>query len=443
MYTELHKAIQKDKPLNKRFDLRKLTLTDFKPSEFQKATGKLSLEQQKDKQPVPSTNDPVPAGRTTLRLNKLRGVVTSQPEVTQPPQVEPVNVPAAQPAVLPEPLNIHSSSSSKEEQPQQSPVSQDKVNQYPIEEEKLYTSGSLPPGTYVDESIQEKALVQEPDETILDSAQSPQVRDERAAALHVKAIRPKPKKQTEAGPDDSVAFNTRQPKWLKDKFFMACEEKGTTPSIVIRNLMKSYCGLCLVLVFVSFSFSRDSKDSTFSTDQILSYFYSKTFLGLKSIVPDLKASLGARHSLWQTGSQDSTDYIYADHSNTRLEAKVEIPILDVSYLKDRSKDKDELRAFVMKSLSKILAAQKSVNILDTRSGGLRTRLEYLRNQVTLKLVNKADIFPVEDEFYAVQSQLYDAQSTLEQRIIDLAVIAGNDWLEGYKMIVKWDGKLFD
>ncbi len=224
---------------------------------------------------------------------------------------------------------------------------------------------------------------------------------------------------------------------------MACEEKGTTPSIVIRNLMKSYCGLCLVLFIVSLSFARDMKDSTYSTEQILSYFYSKTFFGIKALFPDIKSSVGVRQALWQTGAQDSTDYIYADHSNTRLEAKVEIPILDVSYLKDRSKDKDELRAFVMKSLSKILAAQKSVQVLETRSSSLKTRLEYLRNQVSLKLVNKADLFPVEDQFYSVQAQLYDSQSTLEQRIIDLAVIAGNDWLEAYRMIVKWDSKLFD
>jgi hypothetical protein len=429
--------------LNKRFDLRKLTLTDFKPSEFQKATGKLSLEQQKTKQPTPESKDPVPEGRTTLHLNKIRGVLTSQPVGTQPPQEEPSQTTVVQPASLPESTAVPVHEKSVIEQNQNSPLPQDNVNQYPIAEDKLYLSDSLPSGSYVDLSSQEKTLAPESTQSILNNTQSPQVRDERSAALHVKAVRPQQKKQTDAGPDDSVAFNTRQPKWLKDKFFMACSEKGTTPSIVIRNLMKSYCGLCLVMFVVFQSFAFDSKDTTFSTEKILSYFYSKTFLGIKGLMPDLKASIGARHSLWQTGAQDSTDYIYADRSNTRLEAKIDIPILDVSYLKNRSKDKDELRAFVMKSLSKILAAQKSVNILETRSSGLRTRLEYLRNQVTLKLLNKSDIFPIEDEFYAILTQLYESQSTLEQRIIDLAVIAGNDWLEAYKMIVKWDGKLFD
>jgi hypothetical protein len=409
--------------LNKRFDLRKLTLTDFKPSEFQKATGKLSLEQQGMKQPAPSATDPVPEGRTTLRLNKLRGVVSSRPEVAQPTKEEPAEIPKVHVEELPEPTV--SPPPHVIELEQNSPMPQ---------------AESLP---VVQESVAINVLVHESDKAILDTSQSSQIRDERTAALHVKAVKPQHKKQSEAGPDDSVALNTRQPKWLKDKFFMACEEKGSTPSIVIRNLMKSYCGLCLVLVFVSLSFSRDSKDSTYSTEQILSYFYSKAFLGIKAIVPDIKASVGARQSLWQTGSQDSTDYVYADRANTRLEARIDIPLLDVSYLKDRSKDKDELRAFVMKSLSKILAAQKAVNILETRSSSLKTRLDYLRGQVAIKIINKSELFAVEDQFYSVQTQLYESQSTFEQRVIDLAVIAGTDWLDAYNMVVKWDAKLFD
>jgi len=422
--------------LNKRFDLKKLTLTDFKPSDFQKATAKLSLEQQqKEAPPQPSPDDPVPAGRTTLRLNKLRGIVSSAPAAS--PQVDgPAKTPELPPAPLPESSNLPVPEVSEIGHSQKSPLPQNE--QLPVDQ--VHSSQDAESS---DVAIHEKSLDQGSGDTILDTSHSSQIRDERSAALHAKAIQSKRKKQTDAGPDDSVAFNTRQPKWLKDKFFMACEEKGTTPSIVIRNLMKSYCGLCLVLFIFSLSFARDMKDSTYSTEQILSYFYSKTFFGIKALFPDIKSSVGVRQALWQTGAQDSTDYIYADHSNTRLEAKVEIPILDVSYLKDRSKDKVELRAFVMKSLSKILAAQKSVQVLETRSSSLKTRLEYLRNQVSLKLVNKADLFPVEDQFYSVQAQLYDSQSTLEQRIIDLAVIAGNDWLEAYRMIVKWDSKLFD
>lgn len=427
--------------MNKRFDPKKLTLTDFKPSEFLKATGKLNLEQkQKDKPLTSSTNDPVPEGRTTLHLNKLRGIVSSQPEVAKSQKEETAETLNNQVMVLPESSVLPNQDSSVNVPLDNSANPEDKV--YPIVDEQIVTD-NIQDGSFVDESVQENILLRETENNILSTAQPTQLRDERVAALYAKAVKPQYKKQSDADPDDSVQFSTRQPKWLKDKFFMACEEKGATPSIIIRNLMKSYCGLCLVLAFFSVSFSRDLKDSTYTTDQILTYFYSKTFLGIKALMPDFKASVGARHSLWQTGAQDSTDYVYSDHSNTRLEAKVEIPILDVSYLKDRSKDKDELRAFVMKSLSKILAAQKSVNVLDTRSSGLKTRLEYLRNQVTLKLVNKADIFPVEDQFYMIQTQLYESQSILEQRIIDLAVIAGNDWLEAYKMIVKWDGKLFD
>jgi len=414
--------------MNKHFDLKKLTLTDFKPSEFLKATGKLSLEQQQQEgnQPTTSSTDPVPEGRTTLSLNKLRGVVSPQQTinstVTQSESLSELTVKTSSQPVPPliEPTQV--------------------IPETPTPESQV--QGVNNPDIPLVKENHEISLNQESEISILNDTQLSPVQTERAAALKVKAIRPQHKKQLEADPHSLIAFNSRQPKWLKDKFFMICNEKGTTPSIVIRNFMKSYCGLCFVLLFISFPFARETKDSTYSTDQIISYFYSKTFFGIKAI-PDLKASVGARHSLWQSGSQDSSDFLYTDHSNTRLEAKIEIPILDVSYLKDRSKDKNELRAFVMKSLSKILAAQKSVKILEIRSNSLNTRLDYLRNQVSLKLVNKSDMFPVENEFYAIQTQLYESQSTLEQRIIELAVIAGNDWLEAYKMIIKWDTKLFD
>jgi hypothetical protein len=458
MYTKLYKE---GYYMNKRFDIKKLTLTDFKPSAFQEATGKLSLEQQQQTgQSNTPVNDPVPEGRTTLHLNKVHGVISSPSGTTAPVNamapstgivspsapvssassvtVAPTNTVESVGSVTPTVATNQSVQAEVLPAPVASiqPSPEEQVSVLPKEQTSLV---QLP--SSISEPIEEKVLNQQPGESILGTTQSPEIRDERTAALHVKAIRPQYIKQQEAEPEDLVAFNTRQPKWLKDKFFMACGEKGATPSIIIRNLMKSYCGLCLILFVFSTSIFA-SQDTTYSTEQILSYFYSKTFSGIKAIIPDMKASIGARHSLWQTGALDSTDYIYADRSNTRLEARVEIPILDISYLKDRSKDKNELRAIVMKSLSKILAAQKTVNILETRSSALKLRLEYQRNQVALKLINKSDMFSLEDAFYTVQSQLYESQSTLEQRIIDLAVIAGNDWLEVYKMIVKWDTKLF-
>lgn len=409
--------------MNKRFDPKKLTLTDFNPSEFQDATSKHSVAQEQDQNHLSaSVNAPVPEGRTTLFLGKVRGVVSSESSTTHSGEPAPV--------IRVDTQNIPVSVSSDIPVSSVPLVTQVQESVLPIVVEKNFQSTS------------ENSLNQVSDESILDITQSPQIRDELSAALHVKANRQQYKKQKEAEPDDLVAFNTRQPKWLKDKFFMVCEGKGATPSIVIRNLMKSYCGLCLVLLFISNSFSRVPLDSAYSTEQILSYFYSKTFHG-KAVIPDIKASFGARHSLWQTGAQDSTDYVYADRSTTRLEAKVDIPILDMSYLKDRSKYKNELRAFVMKSLSKILAAQKAVDILETRSSALKSRLDYQRNQVALKLINKSDLFSIEDQFYTVQTQHCESQSILEQRIIDLAVIAGDDWLAAYKMILRWDSKLFN
>lgn len=425
--------------MNKRFDLQKLTLTDFKPAAFREATTKLQLDQNKGKEPIATPGaDPVPEGRTTLRLNKLRGVVSSQSsEVTKLSEPEPAQASLVQPdvpsvATIPVVIQVQSASSV-----------QPPVSQVPVPLDVKPTALSLPPSvTYVVEPSSEKNLSPAAEQTIL--VTDPSSSQVRAAALHVKSVRRRNSQhQQDLDPDDSVAFNTRQPKWLKDSFFKACRDKGATPSIVLRNLMKSYCGLCLILVFCGFHiFAATTKDSVYTTDQLLSYFYGKSF-GLPSVIPDLKSSVAVRHSLWQSGSQDSTDYVYADHSNTRLEAKVEIPILDLKYLKDRSKDKIEFRAFFMKSLSKILAAQKNVDGLASRAGTVRVRLDYLKTQMSLKLANKSEIFPIEDELYAIQAQQNEAQSVLEQRIIDLAVVAGNEWYEAYHMILKWDGRLFN
>lgn len=424
--------------MNKRFDLHKLTLTDFKPSEFQKATGKLSKEKKGDSEETTPKPDSVPSGRTTLHLNKIRGVVSSDQSKTEQKE-KPVEQVSAPPQVEESTLRNQKQEAVSPAQ-EREPVSESEEIEITSVSEK--EDKEIVPGNDISEKTKNPSIPND-NQTILDKASSSQTRTERSAALHTKAVRVKKQNNNTLDPDTLVPFNTRQPKWLKDAFFKACHEKGATPSLVMRNLMKSYCGLCLLLMIFTFSVTAGTqKKITYTTEQILDYFYSKTF-DIKSHVPNIRSSLGMRHSLWQTGDKDSTDYVYADHSNTRLEARIEIPILDIGYLRDHSKEKVEFRAFVMKSLSRILAAQKSVAILEKRSGLIKTRLRYLKNQANLKLVNKSDMFPVEDNLFAVQSQLFEAQSTLEQRIIDLSVIAGNSWLEAYRMIIKWDGELFD
>jgi hypothetical protein len=210
------------------------------------------------------------------------------------------------------------------------------------------------------------------------------------------------------------------------------------------NRLKSFGGLCAILyLFIAGNAAATPKDSTYTTAQILSYLQSKVF-GALSAVPNVKGSVGARHSIWQTGAADSiTDFVYSDYSNTRLEAKIEIPIFDLSYLRNKDREKIEHRATVMKGLSRILAAQKTVTNTENRISTIRARYKYTSEQVTLKLANRTDLFNYENEIFAQQTLLYEAQTTLEQRIIDLAMLAGKDWIEAYQMIIKWDGILFD
>ena len=404
--------------MKKRFDPKKLTLTDFNPDAFRRATGKLSVPGKRavTNQPAATAAESdVPKGRTTLQLQKVRGIVTKP--FTPPPDAQPEQVPPAQTAL-----------------PQGAPEPD------PPPPEQSVPVAPEPPVSDPDESSFQQAE-QEP--ILPHHVDSVEPRTERAAALHVQSTRAPRKSQKEADPNSMVPMYTRQPKWLKDMFFKVCRDNGQTPSIVLRNLLKSYCNLVLILFLAGSVMAGQSPkpDTTkVTTTQLIDYFTSKAF-GAKSILPNLKASAAVRHAFWQTGDQDSTDYAYTDRSNTRLEARLDIPILDISYLRDRSKDKIELRAHVMKSLTKILAAQQTTNLLQVRLNTIRSRLDYLRNQVNIKLINKSDLFPVEDQFYNVQAQLFEGQSTLDQRIIDLAVIAGNDWPDAYRMIARWDGVL--
>lgn len=395
----------------KKFDPKKLTLTNFNPDAFRAATGKLNLgDKGQAAASIPPTAHPadpsatVPKGRTTLRLNKLRGVVSADQDA----------IPS-------------------------SPPSQDQVSSR-TKGNPLPTSPPSP-DSGASEGLRDKEEVPQGLTDVTPPAAGDPSQDAgisvRSAALKTRASRKSPAAPVD--PNTMVMMPTRVPKWLKDVFFKTCRDKNMTPSIVIRNLMKSFCGLCLILALTLHAAETPSK--SYSTDDIFSYLCSKAY-GITSTVPDFKLTASARQSLWNTGQRDSTDYIYLDRSTTRLEARLDVPILDLGYLRDRSRDKVELRSHVMKSLSKILAAQKTVKVLEERASALRTRVSYTQNQVNLKLANKNDLFPIEDQFYSVQTQLFEAQSTLDQRIVELASVAGGDWKEAFTMIQKWDGNLF-
>ena len=422
MYILSYTKIYERRGSLKKFDPKKLTLTNFNPDAFRAATGKLNLgDKGQAAAAMPSSSssphppaDPsgsVPKGRTTLRLNKLRGVVSADQAAdhSTAPVYEEQTPARTRSNALPVPPPSGRPDTSKDSWDKRDAGSGLNHDAPPAAED-----GPSPSTLPEDSGV---AV--------------------RSAALKTRASRKSPNAQVD--PDTMIMMPTRVPKWLKDVFFKTCRDKNMTPSLVIRNLMKSFCGLCLLFVFTIQAAETSSK--TYSTEDIFSFLCSKAY-GITSNVPDFKLTASARQSLWNNGQRDSTDYIYLDRSTTRLEARLDIPILDLGYLRDRSRDKVELRSHVMKSLSKILAAQKTTKVLEERASALRARVTYTQNQVNLKLANKNDLFPLEDQYYNVQTQLFESQSTLDQRIVELATVAGADWKEAFTMIQKWDGNLF-
>lgn len=421
--------------MNKRFDVSKLTLTTFNPDEFNKAAGTTPVT---PLQP-PSTkgDDVVPSGRTTLSLRKVMGVVTAATSAPSPlpspprPLSPPVGVLPSIPEISPTPpLPIPVIT------PQPLPLVTALIAPLVIP-----ISEQTPPAAIADFVPDAIPLIADSVPEVIPVAVPQQV-SEISAMLQVKAVKSPKKSPSDKDEKDSVQLNVRVPKGVKDMFLITCEKNNANPSKVLRNFMRAYCGhfILFLIVAASACSAAQPSDTSYSTDQILSYFFTKTF-DLQSNIPDFKSSIGARHTLWQTGSPDNSTSP-TDLANTRLEAKIEIPIFDYSYMRGRDKEKIALRASVMKLLSSILSAQKIVNLLEVRCGAARNRIEYTKTQTQLKLANKTDVFPMEDAFYNSESQLYEAQSQLEQRIIDLALLAGEEWQTAYGLIIKWDGKLF-
>lgn len=409
--------------MNKKFDRLKQTLTSFKRSEFDRAADSLEEEQpQQHSASVSSPPDTSLRQRTTLRLDKLRGVVSSQQPASSP-----------RPGAEQLPYEDKMDGSNEEQEDSSSGVTEEEEIPLQVQDEVSAVPEAIPPK---DAPLSSNVVPSEPEASLPEDSEK---RSERSAALYVKTS-PAPKKnQSESS---NIQCNFRIERQLLYMFKKKCEDDGKSVSKVLRNMVKAYLGLCLVLFLSSSAFSagRDTS-TTYSTEDIVSFIFSKAF-GFSSIVPDAKTTFSARHSLWEMSDRDSSRAVYLEDPSTRLELRLDIPILDISHYKDRSRQKRESHAFILKSLSRILAAQKTVNTLRNRISVLNSRLDYLKNQVKLSLANKTDLFSIEDQVLAAQSQLYDAQSSLEQRIINLAIVAGNHWQEAYTMIIKWDGKLF-
>jgi len=423
VYTKIYNYIQNERLNvgNKVFDVLKGTLTDYDPAEYDAAVKKETRYRQQAGQTTPQIpqGGGVPLGRTSVDIQRIGGKVTITPTANPLTAPLPKNPP---PPVEPSPVYI--------EPPL--PAEPPPVHIEPV------TDTAEPPATVTEVNIIE------PPPTVPEPQHEP--RTETAAALHVKAAQP-PKQKQAPELDDMILMTLRVPLYLKKRFYKTCHDQEKTPSLVLRNLMETFCGFCLVLCILSPCAALAKTDSTgntvYTTEQIMSYLQNKTFGGLAKNVPAARGTVGARHALWQTGATDPiNDFVYSDYSNTRLEAKIEIPIFDLSYLNNRDKEKSEHRAFVLKSLSKILAAHKAVGVTEARITTVRKRHEYVSKQIELKLANKSDLFAIEDNLYSLQAQLSNELSDYEQQVVDLATLAKNDWQEAYQMIIKWDGVLF-
>jgi hypothetical protein len=434
LYIQITNHYKKGESVNKVYDMLKQTLTNIKLSDINPGTAPLPEE---DKPAAGASASPlstdsmaaVPKGRTTLRLSRKGGTITP----TAPVPAATANPVTLAPA-LPEPPDRRAAAHDADDFDGEDYAIAGRPASPALPEPDM--AADLP--EIFPEEIDPLPVIDEHPTAPMDEA---------TAVLRVRATLPKIPKPKPA-PDDMVPMNFRLPQYLKDAFDKTCRDQGRTPSIVLRNLMKQFCRLCLVLALAGAVLSptaatAQTKDTSYTTDQIMTYLQSKAFSGLGKNVPGAKGSIGARHSLWQTGASDPiNDFVYSDYSNTRLEAKIEIPIFDLSYLRNRDKEKIEHRAFVMKALSRILAAQKAVKVTESQIYTMNQRREYMNTQVNLKLANRSDLFSIEDKLFSLQSQLFEAQSTLEQRVIELAVLAENDWQEAYRMIIKWDGVLF-
>jgi hypothetical protein len=231
-----------------KFDILKRTLTNFKPSEYAAATGAAPTPQQAATGSAQSAADDVPKGRTTLNIGKARGIV--QPPAK--PKREAAAPPAA--AVRPEPVETAALPAAvirPEVGEETAPAAA--IAPEPVEESAAPPAAAVRPELADADApewnspapivVEEDVEINFPDITNprTETAAASPARTEAAAALHVRAAQRRPKKAVD--PQDSIAVNLRIPKYLKDTFYKTCRDNDATPSIVLRNMIKSYCGL--------------------------------------------------------------------------------------------------------------------------------------------------------------------------------------------------------
>ena len=262
--------------MNKKFDRLKQTLTSFKRSEFERAAD--SVEEEQHSASDTSSPDTSFRQRTTLRLDKLRGVVSSQ-QPAPPPQPEVKHPPSEdnQSCIVEEQTGQVPEVSEEETAP---PPPQEEVSEVPDEQQPE------------EETSSSEETPIEPEEHLPDNSEK---RSERSAALYARTSPAPKKKKSEPS---TIQCNFRIERQLLEMFKKKCEDDGKSVSKVLRNMVKAYLGLCLVLFLSSSAYPASIDTSTtYSTEDIVSFLFSKAF-GFSSIVPDAKTTFSARNSLW-------------------------------------------------------------------------------------------------------------------------------------------------
>jgi hypothetical protein len=210
-----------------KFDVLKRTLTDFKPSEFAAVTGAAPTPPQPAGDSGQSASEPVPRGRTTLNVSKYRGVI--QQAATPPLDVDELDPYKA----IADAAKFTAQQIAKEQG----------IGVAHIATPALNGDTRLEPLTAAAEPEPMTATAPLLDDAELEPMTATAPRTEAAAALDVRTMaRPRPPKKA-IDPQDSVLVAFRIPKYLKDNFFASCQDSGRTPSLVIRKLMKSFCGM--------------------------------------------------------------------------------------------------------------------------------------------------------------------------------------------------------
>jgi len=249
--------------MSKHFDVFTKTLTDA-------ISKKPSVTKEPAATPLPVEIPPeaaVPKGRTSIKIPRKSEATrlpiaamtpstatlpNDQPahntaDVGQTPAVfEPVELAKQTPAVsVPvKPVEQTPAVFEAVEPAKQTPAVVEPVK--PVEQTPAVDSPAAP-STPVNVHPETAPAVFDPLDIAIDDAIAPapsaSPRTEMEAALLVRA-RMKPKKpKPPVQPGDMVQYNFRLPKYLKDAFDKDCHDRAVVPTDVLRNYIKSRCGM--------------------------------------------------------------------------------------------------------------------------------------------------------------------------------------------------------